>query len=333
MESVNFRALETSEVDAGKFESRVITRNTDDLPAGELLIKVRYSSLNYKDALSASGNRGVTRQYPHTPGIDAAGDVVVSTDPRFAIGAAVIVTGYDLGMNTAGGLAEYIRVPARWVVPLPEGLSYFEAMALGTAGLTAALCIEKLQRMGMTPDDGDVLVTGATGGVGCCAIAMLSQLGYGVSASTGKAINHDFLKRIGATRIIERDVLAQDSVKPLGKETWAHAIDTVGGVTLVNALKSLKYGGSVACCGLVSSPNVHATVFPFILRNVNLLGVDSVALPLPVKQSIWQKLAAVYKPSVLLEMVNTIGLDQVPDFIGRFLQGRITGRVVVRISP
>jgi len=333
MESVSFRALQSAQNDAGMFESRVVTRKTDDLPPGELLIKVRYSSLNYKDALSASGNRGVTRQYPHTPGIDAVGDVVVSSDSQFAVGASVIVTGFDLGMNCAGGLAEYIRVPSRWAVPLPDGLSYFESMALGTAGLTAALCIDKLVQLGMTPTQGDVLVTGATGGVGSCAIAMLSQLGYSVIASTGKAINHDFLKRIGATRLIERETLAQESVKSLGPVSWANAVDTVGGSTLENVLKSLQYGGSVANCGLVSSPNIHTSVYPFILRNVNLLGIDSVELPMPARTLMWKKLATVYKPSVLLEMVNTIGLEQTPEFLTRFLQGRITGRVVVRISP
>jgi len=187
--------------------------------------------------------------------------------------------------------------------------------------------------MGMTPARGDVLVTGATGGVGCCAIAMLSQLGYNVIASTGKAINHDFLKRIGAAKIVEREILAQESTKPLGQISWANAVDTVGGVTLVNVLKSLQYGGSVASCGLVSSPNIHGTVFPFILRNVNLLGVDSVELPMIARLLMWKKLATVYKPSVLLELVNTIGLEQAPEFLARFLEGRITGRVVVRISP
>lgn len=333
MDNFSFKAMQTHEVEPGKFDTREVTRTVEDLPPGDLLIKVRYSSLNYKDALSASGNRGVTRQYPHTPGIDAVGDVVSSSDARFAVGAAVIVTGYDLGMNTAGGLAQYIRVPAAWAVHLPSGLGYFEAMVFGTAGFTAALCIDKLQRMGATPAQGNVLVTGATGGVGCCAVAMLSHLGFGVSASTGKPINHDFLKRIGASEIIARETLAMQSAKPLEKPQWANAVDTVGGNTLASVLKMVRYGGSVACCGLVESPTLNTSVFPFILRNVNLLGVDSVELPVEVKKGIWQRLATDLKPQQLLLLANTVGMEQVPDFLGRFLQGRITGRVVVRIAP
>jgi len=333
MDNFSFKAMQTAEVEAGKFETREVTRSVDDLPPGDLLIKVRYSSLNYKDALSASGNRGVTRQYPHTPGIDAVGDVVTSNDSRFAVGAAVIVTGYDLGMNVAGGLSHYIRVPAAWAVPLPGGLSYFEAMALGTAGFTAALCIDKLQRMGAKPQQGKVLVTGATGGVGSCAVAMLSQLGYSVSASTGKALNHDFLKRIGVSEIIARETLSQSSSKPMEKPLWDNAIDTVGGNTLSNVLKAVRYGGSVACCGLVESPTLNTSVLPFILRDVNLLGVDSVEQPIAIKAAIWQRLATDMKPAQLLLLANTIGMEQVPDFLGRFLQGGITGRVVVRISP
>jgi len=333
MENFSFKAMQTTEVEPGKFETCEVTRNVEELPPGDLLIKVRYSSLNYKDALSAAGNRGVTRQYPHTPGIDAVGDIVSSSDSRFAIGAAVIVTGYDLGMNTAGGLAHYIRVPAAWAVPLPAGLSYFEAMALGTAGFTAALCIDKLQRMGAEPKQGKVLVTGATGGVGSCAVAMLSQLGFDVSASTGKIINHDFLKRIGASEIVARETLAQSSPKPMEKSLWANAIDTVGGSTLGNVLKAVLYGGSVACCGLVESPTLNTTVLPFILRNVNLLGIDSVEQPIAIKTALWQRLATDMKPAQLLLLANTIGMEQVPDFLGRFPQGGIAGRVVVRIAP
>lgn len=333
MDSFTFKALQTAEVEPGKFETHQVMRTTDDLPPGDLLIKVRYSSLNYKDALSATGNRGVTRQYPHTPGIDAAGDVVSSTDMRFAVGTAVIVTGYDLGMNTAGGLAQYIRVPASWAVPLPAGLSYFEAMVIGTAGFTAALCIDKLQRMGATPGQGKVLVTGATGGVGCCAVTLLAQLGFSVSASTGKAINHDFLQRIGASEIVDRETLLVQSGKPLDKPQWANAVDTVGGNTLANVLKSVGYGGSVTCCGLAESAGLNTTVFPFILRGVNLLGVDSVELPVEVKTALWQRLASDLKPAKLLLLANTIGMEQVADFFGRFLRGQITGRVVVRIAP
>ena len=327
----HFKALQTNETD-GRFETRLIERDTNDLPAGEVLIRVSFSSLNYKDALSASGNRGVTRNFPHTPGIDAAGTVAESSVSDFAAGDEVIVTGYDLGMNTSGGFGQYIRVPAAWVIKRPVGLSLREAMTLGTAGLTAALCIDKLEQAGLEPTDLPILVTGATGGVGSIAIALLSKLGYRVAAVTGKAEQGDFLRKLGATEIFERSALQAGTEKPLLKEQWAGAVDTVGGDILFNAVKSLRRGGSVACCGLTAGTNFQASVLPFILRGVNLLGVDSVEIPLVVKASMWDKLSVQWKLSNLDDLVQEISLDQLPEAIERTLAGQQTGRILIRLD-
>ena len=327
----SFKALQTNETD-GRFETSLIERDTDDLPAGEVLIRVRFSSLNYKDALSASGNRGVTRNFPHTPGIDAAGTVAESSVSDFAVGDEVIVTGYDLGMNTSGGFGQYIRVPAAWVIKRPVGLSLREAMALGTAGLTAALCIDKLEQAGLEPTDVPILVTGATGGVGSIAIALLSRLGYKVAAVTGKAEQGDFLRKLGATQIVERSALQTGTEKPLLKEQWAGAVDTVGGDILFNVVKSLQRGASVACCGLTAGTNFQANVLPFILRGVNLLGVDSVEIPLVVKASMWDKLSVQWKLPNLDDLVQEISLEQLPEAIERTLAGQQTGRMLVRLD-
>ena len=326
-----FKALQTNE-NGGRFETSLIERDTDELPAGEVLIRVTYSSLNYKDALSASGNRGVTRSFPHTPGIDAAGTVAESSVADFSIGDEVIVTGYDLGMNTAGGFGQYIRVPAAWVIKRPVGLSLREAMALGTAGLTAALCIDKLEQAGLEPTDAPILVTGATGGVGSIAIALLSRLGYKVAAVTGKAEQGDFLRKLGATQVVERSALQAGTEKPLLKEQWAGAVDTVGGDILFNVVKSLQRGASVACCGLTAGTNFQANVLPFILRGVNLLGVDSVEIPLVVKASMWDKLSVQWKLPNLDDLVQEISLEQLPEAIERTLAGQQTGRMLVRLD-
>ena len=311
-------------------EVSVITRNTDDLPSGELLIRVEWSSLNFKDALSVKGNRAVTRNYPHTPGIDAAGYIEVSESTQFKPGDSVVVTGYDLGMNTPGGFGGYIRVPANWAVPLPEGLSLQEAMIYGTAGLTAALCIDKLEAMGLQPEQGDVFVTGATGGVGSLSVALLSHLGYDVAASTGKLGRAEHLTALGAGKVVDRDMISEGAEKSLLKQQWAGAIDTVGGDILFNVIKSLKYGGSVASCGLVSSPSFAATVFPFILRNVNLLGIDSVEQPLAVKKAIWQRLGSTLKLPNLSLFSTEINLQELPEAIDQIFRARQTGRVVLR---
>ena len=328
----SFKALQTSENEEGRFETRIIERDINDLPVGEVLIRVSYSSLNYKDALSASGNRGVTRNFPHTPGIDAAGTVAESSVAEFAKGDEVIVTGYDLGMNTAGGFGQYIRVPAAWVIKRPAGLSLREAMALGTAGLTAALCIDKLEQAGLEPGEGEILVTGATGGVGSVAVALLSQLGYKVAAVTGKADQAEFLTRLGAKQIVERSALQAGTEKPLLKEQWAGAVDTVGGDILFNVVKSLRRGASVSCCGLTAGTGFQGSVLPFILRGVNLLGVDSVEIPLVVKASMWDKLSVQWKLPNLNDLVQEIPLEDLPVAIERILAGQQTGRMLVRLD-
>lgn len=313
------------------FQQRVIERSMEDLPAGDVLIRVSYSSLNYKDALSATGNRGVTRKFPHSPGIDAAGVVEHSSVSEFTLGDEVIVTGYDLGMNTYGGLAQYIRVPAAWVIKRPSGLSLRESMVLGTAGLTAALCVDKLLRAGLTTDAGPVLVTGATGGVGSIAVVLLNQLGFQVTAATGKAEQADFLRQLGAQTVISREELTAGTDKALLKPQWAGVVDTVGGDILFNAVKALQYGASAACCGLTAGIDFKASVLPFILRGVNLLGVDSVELPLVNKASMWDKLSLQWKMD-LDSLVKEISLKDVPNAIATMLASQQTGRTLVRID-
>ncbi|MDX1490065.1 MAG: YhdH/YhfP family quinone oxidoreductase [Pseudohongiellaceae bacterium] len=331
--SKRFNAFRVEELDGEKPEYRasIIERSVDDLPEGEVLIRVAYSSLNYKDALSASGNKGVTRQYPHTPGIDLAGEVVEAFEDCFSVGTPVLVTGFDLGMNTDGGFAEYARVPASWVVPLPEAMSLKESMILGTAGLTAALCVEKLLQNGLKPEQGEVLVTGATGGVGSIAVALLAKLGFEVVACTGKQDKVEFLCKIGASNVIGRDELDIDNKRPLLKERWAGAVDVVGGDTLMAILKSLRHSGSVAACGLVGSTSLDASVFPFILRGVNLLGVDSVMLSQEKKQSVWQKLSTQWKLDNLEEMSKAISMQELEESLALILAGKASGRTVLEL--
>ncbi|SDS12245.1 alcohol dehydrogenase [Halopseudomonas litoralis] len=325
-----FKALLVNE-EQGEFIPRVVTRHIDELPAGEVLIRVQWSSLNYKDAMSASGNRGITRNFPHTPGIDAAGVVEASSVAELAVGDEVIVTGYDLGMNTSGGFGQYIRVPAAWVLKRPAGLSLRDSMVLGTAGLTAALCIDKLERAGLVPGAGPVLVTGATGGVGSIAVAMLAQLGHEVVAVTGKADKVELLQRLGATRVLSRAELQAGTNKVLLTEQWAGAVDTVGGDILFNVVKSLRYDASVACCGLTAGGQFQASVFPFILRNVNLLGVDSVEQPLVVKASMWDRLSLQWKTD-LSQLEQEITLEQLPEYIDTILASGMVGRAVVKLG-
>ena len=328
---MTFKALQTRETEAG-YSNVLVDRELSELGEGGVLVRVQWSSLNYKDALSATGNKGVTRQFPHTPGIDAVGVVEEASDGPFSAGDAVICTGYDLGMNTDGGYAEYIRVPAEWIVPLPEGLAPRDAMLLGTAGLTAALSIESLLDTGVNPDQGPVLVTGATGGVGSISVAILAKLGFEVVAVSGKADAHEWLTELGASRIIDRNDFLESAAKPMAKEQWSGAVDCVGGEMLAAALKGLKYGGSATCCGLAGSPKLEMTVFPFILRGVNLLGVDSVELPCEIKQQMWQLLADEWMPKdlSLLEAAQT-ELSGVTDWVDRILAGGVRGRVVVKL--
>jgi acrylyl-CoA reductase (NADPH) len=332
LDDQQFRAYEVSEhiLDGrSSFQGALVQKQVSSLPAGDVLVRVAFSSLNFKDALSSSGNKGVTRQYPHTPGIDAAGVVAESDSPLFVTGEEVIVIGYDLGMNTAGGFGEFIRVPAGWLVKKPAGLTLNESMIIGTAGFTAALCIEKLLLNGLDSSQGQVLVTGASGGVGSFAVALLAQLGFDVVAMTGTASAHNFLRGLGASQVIGRDDYTQPGPKPLSKELWAGAVDAVGGDILFNIVKSLKYGGSVACCGLVASPQFQASVFPFILRGVNLLGVDSVNLPLAHKRQLWNKLATNWKPDGLLKLETKVGMSGLDAALKTVLAGQSTGRLVL----
>ena len=324
-----FQAFQVEKNDDG-FARAIIERHIDELPEGDVLIDVQYSSLNYKDALSATGNPGVTRNFPHTPGIDAAGTVIESSATAFQAGDEVIVIGFDLGMNTAGGFAQRIRVPAGWVVPMPEGLTTHSSMLLGTAGFTAAECIDKLVHAGMTPDSGPILVTGATGGVGSVAVKILAEQGYEVAAVTGKPDKHELLKSLGAEQILSREEALEGVDKPMLAERWGGVVDTVGGDMLFNAVKSLRYGCGLAACGLVGGPGFQASVLPFILRNVNLLGVDSVELPLEEKQRIWQKLASDWQ-SDLTVLEEKLTLDTMSDAIDRILAGQMVGRGVLHL--
>ncbi len=314
-----------------KFTRSIVTRSIDDLPEGDLVIKVHYSSLNYKDALSANGHPGVSRNFPHTPGIDAAGEVVECSSGAFAPGDKVLVTGYDLGMNTCGGYAEYIRIPSEWAVRLPEGLTLREAMILGTAGFTAALSVLKMAENGVKPEDGDILVTGATGGVGSIAVAILAQAGYRVVGSTGKESDKEFLLGLGASEVIGRDVVLEGAERPMMKERWAGVIDVVGGDTLAAAVKSTRYGGTVTCCGLVGSIDLNMNVYPFILRGVSLLGIDSVACPMAPRLKVWEKLAGDWKLARLEDTVSEVTLEELDEKIEAILKGQIKGRTLVRI--
>jgi putative YhdH/YhfP family quinone oxidoreductase len=309
----------------------VETLRAEQLPAGEVTIAVEYSSLNYKDGLAATGQGGVVRAYPHVPGIDAAGTVIESQSADFAEGERVLVTGYDLGVGSYGGYAEYIRVPAAWVVKAPDSLSTFEAMALGTAGFTAAMCLLAMERNGTRPDHGPILVTGATGGVGSVAVNILAQKGYTVVASTGKSDQHAYLRQLGASQIRSREevCLTDERPRPLLQSTWGGAVDTVGGTTLSYLIRTTKYCGNIALCGLVGGHNFAGTVIPFLLRGVNLLGIDSVMCPMPYRQAIWQRLAADLKPRNLREIARVITLGELPGAIAKILQGQVTGRLLV----
>ena len=332
MNDTTFRALVVSKTGEKTYSREVTERTISDLPEGEVLVRVRYSSLNFKDGLSCIGNPGVTRNYPHTPGVDASGEVVESSDSRFKVGDSVIVTGYDLGMNTSGGFGQYIRVPADWVVPLPQELSFKDAMIYGTAGYTAALSAHALQKYGVTPEQGEIAVTGSTGGVGSVAVALLAHLGYNVVASTGKKDETEFLQDLGAAEIIGREDVNDESKKPLLRERWAGAVDTVGGTTLASLLKATKRGGAVAATGLVASSDLPTTVFPFILRGVSLLGIDSGFTPTNLRREIWSKLAGVWKFPQLEQLTIDCTLETLDPEIDKILAGGQRGRVVVDLQ-
>lgn len=313
------------------FTRKIVEREAEKLGENEVLIKVAYSSLNYKDALSATGNKGVTRNYPHIPGIDAVGVVVETEDKNVEIGSEVIVTGFDLGMNTDGGYQEYLKVPSSWIVPLPKKLTAKESMIYGTAGLTAGLSVFKLvEKGGIKKEDGEILVTGATGGVGSIAVMILAKLGYQVVAVTGKLENTDYLKSIGASRVIHRDEL-NDKTRPLLKGIYAGVIDTVGGNILSTAIKSLKYNGVATACGNVGGASFESSVFPFILRGVTLYGVDSVEITLAEREIIWNKFANEWKIEELEKVVSEISLEQLSEKIDAILAGKNTGRVIIKL--
>lgn len=329
MENLLYKALVVEEKD-GAYVQSVQQLATENLPAGEVLVRVHYSSLNYKDALSATGNKGVTKNFPHTPGIDAAGVVVSSESNDFAEGEEVIVTGNDLGMNTAGGFGQYIRVPASWVVKLPKGLTMKEAMIIGTAGFTAGISLSRLTSL-VQPADGKVIVTGATGGVGSVALSLLSKLGYDTIAISGKESEYDFLRSLGANEIIARADFQAADKRPILSARYAGAIDTVGGTILENIIKSLNPLGAVTTCGSVSGTQLDVSVFPFILRGISLIGISAQNFPMALREPLWTRMADEWKPDHLLSMYREITMEELPAAIEAILKGQLKGRTVVNM--
>lgn len=327
--NAEFKALIVNENRDGSFSREIGLRRVGDLPPGEVLIRVRYSSLNYKDALSAIGNRGVTKNYPHTPGIDAAGEVAESQAPEFKPGDEVLVTGYDLGMETWGGFGGYVRVPAGWVVPIPENFSPEEAMIYGTAGFTAGLSVKALLDNGLTPDRGPVLVTGATGGVGSFAVAYLARLGFKVFGSSGKKEAREHLLGLGAEGVIGREEANETSGRPLLSGRWGGVVDTVGGNVLATGLRSTKQRGVVTSCGNVGGAELSLTVYPFILRGVRLIGIDSAQTPMELRRVLWPLLAGDWKPDRLHSLAKRVDLEGLSDEIDLILAGGQKGRVLV----
>lgn len=325
----SFRAF-SADTSGDAIQRGAVTMSADELPADGVLVEVHWSSVNYKDGLAATPTGKVARISPMVPGIDLAG-VLAEDAPGMPAGTSVLAHGYDIGVSRHGGFAEYARVPADWLVALPDGLSEREAMIVGTAGFTAAMSVIALQEHGVLPEQGPVLVTGATGGVGSTAVGMLSRLGYDVVASTGKAAATDFLIALGASAVIDRAELAEESKRPLESTTWAGAVDCVGGVTLANVLKKIHYGGSVAASGLTGGPGLPTTVLPFILRAVNLLGIDSVMAPIGRRRAIWQRIATDLKPAGLDRIGHDVTLDDLDRVLTEILRGEATGRSVVRL--
>ncbi len=332
MDKIEFKAfwVEESPLDK-KITRSIVTRRVADLPPGDILVRVKYSSLNYKDALSASGNKGVTKKYPHTPGIDCGGVVEQSNLAEYKVGDEVIVSCFDLGMNTPGGFGQYIRVPKEWVVKLPLGLSLRQSMIYGTAGFTAAQSVHRILRHGVSPDDGQILVTGATGGVGSIAVAMLAKLGFEVCAATGKDTGN-FLTDIGASEIIPRAKIVRGIKRAMLRERWAAVVDTVGGEYLETAIKTTKYDGIVTCCGNIASPEIRLTVYPFILRGVTLAGIDSAVTPMPKRQEIWQKIAGEWQLDFIDSLGSEICLEQLNEHVDAMLAGELKGRTIINLQ-
>ncbi|MFJ6414656.1 oxidoreductase [Terribacillus saccharophilus] len=330
--SDTFKAL-IADKQGEDFSVQVKELAVDQLPEGEVLIKVHYSGVNYKDSLATIPNGNVVKSYPIVPGIDLAGEVVSSEDERFQPGDHVIATSYEIGVARHGGYSEYARVPADYIVPVPEGMTTREAMIIGTAGFTAALSVQRLLENGLDKENGPVLVTGATGGVGSFAVAILYKLGFEVEASTGKQEEHEYLKELGATRIISRDEVYDGNLKQIASQRWAAAVDPVGGEPLASVLSQLKYNGSAAVSGLTAGGKVPTSVFPFILRGINLLGIDSVYCPKPTRDKVWLQLATAFNPGDLERFViEELTLEQLPEALPKLLQGHARGRYLVRIG-
>jgi len=330
MEQNTFKALVVEEQE-DRFTRKIKTRSLNDLPNNDLLIKVQYSSLNYKDALSATGNKGVTKNFPHTPGIDAVGTTVYSNTKKFNKDENVIVTSYDLGMNTSGGFGQYIKVPSNWAIKLPEEMTMQESMIIGTAGLTAGMSVYRLTKC-IKPEHGKVVVSGATGGVGALSVGILAKLGFKVSAISGKKQEIDFLLKLGASEVISRKDFEKKDKRPMLKGSFAGGIDTVGGTILENIIKSTKPMGVVTCCGNVASAKFDITVFPFILRGVSLIGIDSQNSPMAHRKIVWNKLSKEWKPDTLMEMYKEISLHELDENINLMLEGKLKGRTIVNLG-
>ena len=326
--NMKYKALITSEQNKS-YLNTIEERDSSDLPDHDMLIKVKFSSLNYKDALSASGNKGVTRNYPHTPGIDAAGIIEETRGDKFKSGDEVIVTGYDMGMNTFGGFGEYIRVPEDWVIKKPDNLTLSESMAFGTAGLTSGLCMRKLLQNGLKPEDGNVFVTGVTGGVGIISLMLFKKLGFNVTAITGKLDQEEFLLNLGANEVIDRKTLDLDLISPLQKPLFSGGIDAVGGKILSNLICSTSQRAAIACCGMVGGLSLDTSIFPFILRGLSLFGIDSAESLIDVKEEIWNNFSSNWKLENIDENIKDISLNELPGEIDKILNGNQIGRVRV----
>jgi putative YhdH/YhfP family quinone oxidoreductase len=327
-----FRCYLVTKDAAERVTAEMTRRPIDELPAGDVTLRVAYSSLNYKDALAVTGHPGVSKVFPHVPGVDAAGTVVASEAAQFRPGDRVLVTGFDMGASRWGGYAEYVRVPWEWIVPLPAGLTLRESMMLGTAGFTAGLCVDALHKHGVSPDRGEVIVTGASGGVGGMAVSILAGLGYQVAAVSGKPPAREYLRSLGASQILGREQVDDPSGRPLLSARWAGGVDTVGGNILSTILRSTRHSGCVAACGLAASSELPITVFPFILRAVTLAGIDAAWGSIPLRHEIWRRLAGSWKPAQLEAMAHFIDLPELPKYVEDILAGRIMGRVVVKIG-
>lgn len=331
---MQYKALLVSETPNGKFERRIVRRSLEDLPSGDVLIRVHYSALNYKDGLSATGHKGITKNFPHTPGIEAAGRVEASASPLFGKGDEVFITGYDLGMNTPGAFAEFIRVPAAWVMRKPSSLSCRDCMTVGTAGFTAAYALHKMEAMGQDPSYGPIVVTGSTGGVGSLSVAILARAGYEVIAVTGKGDAEEYLRFLGAARVEPREFLNDTLGKPLQRAMWAGAIDTVSGTTLTTLLKRCKRDGNVVATGLLSSTHFATTIYPFILNGVNLLGIGAGQTPMSLRVKLWNKLVNEWNVCDKLPAIShEIGLEELNEkYIDAILSGKTRGRIVVKLK-